>query len=124
MSYDHRITVACPESLMSDGNHLAACVGLSEADLNTFTGASWQDASGNLYAVCSAQVTSRVISLLGGALVRPEWDSEKRISMAAANRAFALVSTEGLATPESIRMVIDMDGLQALESMGLFSPSE
>ena len=124
MSYDHRITLAVPEAFISDANNLAACVGLSHADLNTFTEASWQDAQGNLYSVCSAQVTDRVLSFLGGALVRPEWDAGQQISMAAANRALALITTEGLATPESIRIVIDMDGLQALESIGLAPVTE
>jgi len=109
-----------PEAHVSDANNLAACVGLSHADLNTFTEASWQDSQDNKYAVCSAQVTDRVLSFLGGALARPEWDSGKRVSMAAANRAFDILDTETqLASPDKIAAIIDVDGLQALLMMGL-----
>jgi len=113
--YNHRITLAAPALMIADANQLASCVGISPADVNTFQEAGWQDAEGNLYSVCSAQVTSRVLGLLGSGLVAPEWP----VDMIAAQRAKDALVVGGLASPSSIAVSIDTDGLQALYAMSL-----
>lgn len=55
--YKHRVTIATPSSLMTEANHLACVMGESTADIETFKQASYQDAQGNPYAVCSTVVT-------------------------------------------------------------------
>lgn len=49
--YTRTITIACPESLFTEANHLACLMGESANDINTFNNAHWQDASGNKYGV-------------------------------------------------------------------------
>ena len=119
MSYDHRITLAVPASMIDDANELASCVGISPADVNTFTEPGWKDSHGNLYSVCSSQVTGRVIGLLGGGLVAPAWP----VDLAAAQRAKDAIVVGGAASPSLIAVAIDVDGLQALYAMGL-APAE
>lgn len=57
MIYATRATIVCPVDMMADGNQLALAIGESASDDQTFTGAGWQDAAGNLYAVSSTVVT-------------------------------------------------------------------
>ena len=52
-AYIQKATIATPVSHIPDANQLALCLGQSSADDQTFTTASYQDADGNLYAVCS-----------------------------------------------------------------------
>lgn len=119
MSYDHRITLAVPASMIDDANALASCVGISPADVNTFQEPGWKDSKGNLYSVCSSQITVKVIGLLGGGLVVPEWP----VDLLAAQRAKDAIVIGGTASPSSIAVAIDVDGLQALYAMGL-TPAE
>lgn len=39
--YSHRMTLAVPESLMTQANQLALIAGESPVDVNTFTNANW-----------------------------------------------------------------------------------
>lgn len=126
-TYTHRVTIACPESMMSDGNQLAACMGLSLADLNTFDGAHYQDEQGNRYAVCSAATTPRVLqAAAGNTIQRPAFDTGNDINLTGANRALdALVIGAVLVVPDKITAVVDIDGQQAIAIMGLTSiPNE
>ena len=51
--YQQRATIATPDAHVPDANQIALALGESSADDQTFTNASYQDADGNLYAVCS-----------------------------------------------------------------------
>ena len=117
--FSHRITLAVPASMIGDANELASCVGISPADVNTFQEPGWKDSQGNLYSVCSSQVTVRVIGLLGGGLVAPAWP----VDLVAAQRAKDALVVGGTASPSSIAVSIDTDGLQALYAMGLTQDS-
>lgn len=119
--YTMRATIACPQGMIDDGNQMAACMGLSLADLNTFGEASYQDEAGNRYAVCSAAMTPRVLQAVGaGQLPRPTFDTDNQINMTGAARALsALVMGADLATPDKITAVIDMDPGSAIAAMGL-----
>jgi hypothetical protein len=117
-----RITVACPQDLISDANHLAMCLALSEADGNTYGYPNWQDAGGNLYAAASFQASTDWITFAQSPLVRPTWDVASVIDMDAASRAQAVLafSTEPvLATPVTLTAIGGMGGVEAIESMGL-----
>ena len=63
--YKHRMSLAVPQALMAKANQLALIVGESEPDDKTFTVANWQDANGNLYAVCSTAIKPVVLGLFG-----------------------------------------------------------
>ena len=123
--YTTRVTIAVPEAMISDANQLAACMGLSLADLNTFGAASYRDEQGNLYAVCSAAMTPRVLQEVSAAqLVRPEFDPNRQINMTGAGRALALLVIDVvLAAPDKIVAIIDMDPGSAIAAMGLTQDS-
>ncbi len=119
--YTMRATIAVPEAMIPDANQMAACMGLSLADLNTFVEASYQDEQGNRYAVCSAAMTPRVLQAVdAGEIVRPAFDTENLIDMAGAGRALSvLVTSAQLATTDKIVAVIDIDPSAAISLMGL-----
>jgi hypothetical protein len=119
--YTSRVTIAVPQAMISDANQLAACMGLSLADLNTFGEASYQDEAGNRYAVCSAAMTPRVLQeVSAGQLVRPEFDPNRQINMTGAGRALALLVIDVvLAAPDKIVAIIDINPSSAIAAMGL-----
>lgn len=117
-----RITCSCPESLISDANEYAMCLGFSEADEETYRGLNYVDTKGNLYAAASFDARDEWILFAQAPLQRPLWDKEERIDMVAAERAqTAMVfSTEALsASPTTLTALGGMDGLSALAAMGL-----
>lgn len=117
-----RITCACPEDLIPDANQYAMCLGLSEADSETYRGLNWTDAQGNLYAAASFDARDEWVIFAQAPLQRPLWDLLEDIDMVAAGRAQdALVfSTEALsASPTTLTALGGMDGLSALVAMGL-----
>jgi hypothetical protein len=117
------VTIAVPEAMISDANQMAACMGLSLADLQTFGEASYHDAQGNRYAVCSAAMTPRVLQAVGtGQIARPSFDTDSQISMEGAGRALIALSIGmDLASPDKIVAVIDTDPSSAIAAMGLDS---
>ena len=123
--YTTRATIAVPQAMISDANQLAACMGLSLADLNTFGAASYSDEQGNLYAVCSAAMTPRVLQeVSAGQLVRPEFDPNRQINMTGAGRALALLVIDVVpASPEKIVAIIDINPSSAIAAMGLTQDS-
>lgn len=123
--YTTRATIAVPQAMISDANQLAACMGLSLADLNTFGAASYRDEQGNLYAVCSAAMTPRVLQeVSAGQLVRPEFDPNRQINMTGAGRALALLVIDVVpASPEKIVAIIDINPSSAIAAMGLTQDS-
>ena len=83
--YVNTILAACPESLLADGNNLAACLGESIADLNTYVSLNYQDADGAKYAVIQFGSTNTIIShVASGEAQRPEFDTGSDIDMALA----------------------------------------
>jgi hypothetical protein len=116
------VTFAAPETLVSDSNNLMMCLGTSLADGNTFASLNWQDASGGLYACSSWEATDAWLEALQAPLVRPEWDVDEDIDMAAAERAQAalVLSAEAvLASPAALTAITGMEALAAVAAMGL-----
>lgn len=121
-----RITVACPEALISDANNLAQVLAFGPADAMTYRGLNWRDAAGNLYAAASFDARDEWIIGAQSALARPEWDTDQAISMAAARRAQAALVFAQEATPampDKLTALAGPDGPAALAMMGL-SPVE
>ena len=91
--YQQSSTIATPVSHIPDANQLALALGESHADDRTFTSASYQDADGNLYAVCST-VTKPVFAQLAGQPLQAP-DHAPDMDLAAATRAQALLQING-----------------------------
>lgn len=119
-----RITVACPESMISDANHLAMALAFSEADGRTFGEPNWKDADGNLYACASLIATDTWIAKAQSILTRPEWDKGNIIDAEKARRVHAALVfslSPVLASPKRLTAIGGIDGLEAIAAMGLAS---
>jgi len=103
--YNQRATIAAPVSLIPDANQLALCLGESHADDKTFSAASYQDAQGSLYAVCSTVAKPVFATMAGQPLQAP--DHAPGMDLAAATRAQALLKiNDGIATPDVIAVIL------------------
>ena len=103
--YSHRATIATPLAHIPDANQLALAFGESSTDDQTFTTASYQDADGNLYAVCSTVAKPIFAQLAGQPLQAPGHAPD--MDLAAATRAQALLQMNGgIATPDVIAVIM------------------
>ena len=103
--YQQKATIAAPEAHIPDANQLALCLGESPADDQTFTTAPYQDAQGNLYAVCSTVAKPIFAEMAGQPLQAP--DHATGMDLAAATRAQALLQiNNGIATPGVIAVIL------------------
>jgi len=84
-----RVTIICPEAMMSDANQLALVLGESAGDDQTFLAAGYEDAGGNLYAVASSLVKPAFFTAAGSPLAAP--DHAPGADLTAASRAQAAV---------------------------------
>ena len=109
--YNKRMTIAVPQSLMPQANQLALIAGESPDDVNTFTNANWQDADGNLYAVCSTVIKLIVLEMFGQTVDNTDAQS--------ALDASVMYSDGVKATPDKIVIAVDIEPLLAFEAMGL-----
>ncbi|WP_299311773.1 hypothetical protein [uncultured Halomonas sp.] len=95
--YTHRVTIAVPAVYIADANQLALCLGESASDDQTFTTAKWQDADGNLYAVCSTVAKPVFAQMAGQPLVAP--DHAPDVDLEATTRAQQLLVIGSLDSP-------------------------
>ena len=103
--YTNRVTIAVPIAHIQDANQLALCLGEASADDKTFSTASYQDAQGNLYAVCSTAAKPFFAQLAGQPLQAP--DHAPDMDVEAATRAQALLQINGgKATPDVIAVIL------------------
>ena len=120
--YTHRISLAVPEQLIPAANQLALLVGESPDDVNTFTQANWQDADGNLYAVCSALCKPVVLGALTSGLPDPLPTHAVGVDIRKAQQALDMLKVyeESItASPEYIVLAIDCEPLEAFTFMGI-----
>lgn len=118
--YSHRITLAVPESMMSEANQLALIAGESPEDVNTFTNANWQDELGNLYAVCSTSSKPIVLSMLTSGLPTQPSNSEADYTLAQQAVDKLVVYEEGmLASKDKIVLAVDIPPLRVFKEIGL-----
>jgi len=103
--YKQKVTIATPEAHIPDANQLALALGESSADDQTFRTASYQDAQGNLYAVCSTVAKPIFAQMAGQPLKAP--DHAPDMDLAAATRAQSLLQINvGTATPYVIAVIL------------------
>ena len=120
-----RLTITCPASLIPDANHLAMVLGYGPADAGTYGALGWQDAGGNLYTAASLEVSPVFVGAATRPLVRPEWDVDNTVNMAAAGRAQARVviwqdgEADPVAAPGVILAMFHPDPLAVLELSGV-----
>ena len=104
-AYTQRATIATPLAHIPDANQLALCLGESSADDQTFSTASYQDASGNLYAVASTVAKPIFAQIAGQPLQAP--DHAPGMDLEAATRAQALLQiNNGTAGPDVIAVIL------------------
>lgn len=111
--YIHRVTIAVPETLIVKTNHLACIAGEFSADINTFREANWQDVDGNLYAVASTVVKPIFLQAAQGLPETPPHAD------GIADRALAQQALDTLNQPGGIQMVVGVEPMEALASLGL-----
>ena len=119
--YKHRMSLAVPQALMAKANQLALIVGESSDDDKTFTTANWQDANGNLYAVCSTVIKPVVLSLLGQDVSDSILKAEGA-DTAMAQQAMNVLDmyVEGAkASPDKISIAIDVEPMVFFDYIGL-----
>jgi len=103
--YQQRATIATAAAHTPDANQLALCLGESSADDRTFTTANYQDAQGNLYAVCSTVAKPIFAQMAGQPLQAP--DHAPSMDLAPATRAQSLLQiNNGIATPDVIAVIL------------------
>ena len=103
--YKQKATIATPLAQIPDANQLALALGESSADDQTFTAASYQDAQGNLYAVCSTVAKPMFSEMAGQPLQAPA--HSPGMDLAAAARAQSLLQiNNGTASPDVIAVIL------------------
>ena len=103
--YQQKATIAAPLAHTPDANQLALCLGESSADDRTFSTASYQDAQGNLYAVCST-VAKPIFAELAGQPLQA-LDHAPDMDLAAATRAQGILQINGgTASPDVIAVIL------------------
>ena len=121
--YKHRMSLAVPQALIGKANQLALIVGVSEHDDKTFTTANWQDANGNLYAVCSTVIKPVVLGLFGISLSNITLPAHAiNADVVAAQQALdkvVMYKQGDKASTTSIMCAIDFEPLTAFADMGL-----
>lgn len=120
--YKHRITLIVPEQYMDIANHLALIMGESTADIGTFVTADWQDADGNLYAVCSALSKPVVLEALTKGLPNPVPDRAIAADVTKAQQALDLIVMHDAgvkASVDKIVLAVDYDPHEVFDNAGL-----
>ena len=121
--YKHRMTLAVPEALMPQANQLALIAGESPDDVNPFAAANWQDADGNLYAVCSTVIKPVVLGMFGINLSNITLPTHAvNADVVAAQQALdkvVMYKQGDKASTANIMCAIDFEPLQAFSDMGL-----
>ena len=104
-TYINRATIATPAAHIPEANQLAVALGESAVDDKTFGTARYQDAQGNLYAVCSTVAKPIFAQMAGQPLKAP--DHAPDMDLAAATRAQALLQINGgTASPDVIAVIL------------------
>ena len=115
-AYKHRVTIAAPASQLTEANHLACLMGESAADIETFKAANYQDAQGNLYALCSTVVTDTFMQAQSKGLPPTPAHADGIADRALAQAAYDSLNNGGL-------MMVVNDNPQAAICLLYTSPS-
>lgn len=85
------IEILIPESIRYEANQLAACKGLSMADIYTF-GEATHERNGVRYIVVGVQVSDTWLQDMAKPIVRPAFDTESVIDITAAQSALSAMT--------------------------------
>jgi len=120
--YTRRVTIVCPEAMTADANQFALVIGPSPADDQTFKAATWEDASGNLYAVSSTVATDALEDKATTTLEAPAHSPEADLTAArraqAALYIYGVNGTEG-AAPDRLWALVEPAPGNAHEAIAL-----
>lgn len=127
-AYNHRMSLAVPQALITQANQLALIVGESEHDDKTFTSTNWQDKDGNLYTVCSTVIKPVVLGLFGINLTDITLPNHAiNADVVAAQQALdkvVMYKQGDKSSTDKIMCAIDFEPLAAFEDMGLTTKEE
>ena len=119
-AYIYQLSVAVPDSLTECANHLAAYLGGSEADLNTYTNARYTDGSAD-YHFLATVVTATALQRVAVPSELPEFVDAAKLYQAM--QALVIVTAgEGelpTAADDKITAIIGLDCSTALSAFGL-----
>jgi hypothetical protein len=120
-AYIYQLSVAVPESLTECANHLAAYLGGSAADLQTYTNARYTDGAIN-YHFLATVVTAKALQKVAVPSELPEFVESEKLTQALS--ALVLVQVgEGAELPsarsDKITAIIGLDCGTALSAFGL-----
>jgi hypothetical protein len=115
----YQLSVSVPESLTECANHLAAYLGGSEADLNTYTNARYTDGTTD-YHFLATVVTAGALQKVAVPSEPPEFVDPLMLSQALQSLVL-ITDPESLvqAEPDKITAYIGVGVEQSLSSMGL-----
>ena len=124
-AYIYQLSVAVPESLTECANHLAAYLGGSEADLNTYTNARYIK-DGTDYHFLATVVTATALQRVAAPSALPEFVDAAKLYQAM--QALVIVTAgDGelpIARPDKITAIIGLDCGTALSAFGLTAKTD
>jgi hypothetical protein len=112
--YRHTVTIAAPDALIQDTNHLALLLGESAADIETFQHLTYTDGTTN-YAVAHTVVKDVFLQpTQTGTLPETPTHAEGLLDREAAQRAF-----DSLNMPGGMLMAVDVNPHEQFAAWGL-----
>lgn len=119
-AYLHRVTIACPEALLAEGNALALVLGESAHDVSTFREVSHVDAQGERYSVISTVTKPIFLTAAASPLVAPEHAPDADLALAGQAQArLQIYDGSQQITPDMIIAVNGPTAEEALAALGL-----
>lgn len=117
--YIYQLSVSVPESLTEHANHLAAYLGGSQADLNTYTNARYTDGSTD-YHFLATVVTAGALQKVSVPDALPEFVDPLMLSQALQSLVL-ITDTEALTPAQSDKIVayIGVSPEQSINAMGI-----
>lgn len=119
----YRMTVAVPEAMIDDANQFALFAGMVPGDVNTFGGASMQDAQGNKYAVTSSRIKATMLDALERPLEAPTHAPDVDLQAVQRIQNASVMATDSIPSVRNDSVVAAVhegdNAMPVLESMGL-----
>ena len=117
--YTLRVTIICPEAMMSDANQLALVLGESAGDDRTFRTAGHEDAGGNLYAVASSLVKPAFFTAAGSPLAAPDHSPDADLTAATRAQSAVVIPDPAAPVPAAPDRLLAIPGDDAAAALAL-----
>jgi hypothetical protein len=117
-NFVYRLSVATPTALIPQANQLAAYLGGSEADLQTFTNARYTDGTTD-YCFIATVVTQGALARVAAPQELPDFVDAELLSQALQVLVLAQEEPWATAQPDKITALIGLDCDVALATLGL-----